>query len=121
MDILVYKIVHLVGLILLFQSLGASTFSRMLPGETDGKSGKMLTIMHGIGLFLLLLGGFGMLARLEIGFPFPVWTWVKLIIWIVLGAAPILVKKRTETARTWWTVILLLGVVAAYMGLYKPF
>ena len=122
MNILVYKIIHLVGLILLFQALGASIFASMSGARPpEGSSRRLIGAMHGIGLVLLLVGGFGMLARLEIGFPFPAWTWVKLGIWAALGAAPQFAWKRPEAARIWWFVVLVLGCIAAYMGLFKPF
>jgi hypothetical protein len=122
MSLVTYKIIHILGLLLLFQSLGASIFSRLSnPEGTEGHSNRMLMAMHGIGLFLMLLGGFGMLARLEIGFPFPVWTWMKIVVWLLLGAAPVLVKRRPERARIWWSLIFILGAFAAFLGLYKPF
>jgi len=122
MSLVTYKIIHILGLILLFQSLGASIFSRLSdPEGTAGHSNRMLMTMHGIGLFLMLLGGFGMLARLEIGFPFPLWTWLKIVVWLLLGAAPVLAKRQPHRARTWWSLIFLLGALAAFLGLYKPF
>ncbi len=111
-----YKLIHLIGIFLLFAQLGGMIVGA---GKEDWK--KILSIMHGVGLFLLLLGGFGMLARLGIGFPWPGWLWGKLVIWLVLGGSSTLIRKMPEKAQTWLAVAVILGSVAAYLALYKPF
>jgi len=117
-----FKIIHLVGLILLFQSLGATIFARLsMPDQAGSRSNRMLMMMHGIGLFFLLIGGIGMLVQLEIPFPFPIWTWLKMTVWLALGAAPGLIRKRPQSARKWWLLVILLGALAASLGLFKPF
>lgn len=122
MDIAFYKVIHMLGLVLLFQSLGASLFYSFSAREpSDDWPAKMLKIMHGTGLLLLLLGGFGMLAKLGIMWPLPVWTWIKLLVWITLAASLPLVKKKPESARIWWTLVIVLGALAAYLGAFKPF
>ena len=122
MSLIVYKIIHLFGLFLLFQALGAALVTAMSGTSlTDSPHRKMLLMMHGIGLFLLLFGGFGMAARLGIMGMLPLWIWVKLTIWLLLGASLTLVKKKPETAKTWWILTIVLGVSAAALGLFKPF
>ncbi len=96
-------------------------FSFSVGASSDDSPTKTLKLMHGVGLLLLLLGGFGMLAKLDLFWPLPAWTWVKLLVWIALAASLPLVKKKPESARTWWTLIIVLGALAAYLGAFKPF
>ena len=88
----------------------------LLPETAFRKQGGML---HGIGLLVILVAGFGMIAKLHYGFP--LWVILKLVIWLVLGALPVLVKKKVLPCAAVWVVALLLGCVAAYLGIYKPF
>ena len=63
-----------------------------------------------------------MLARLEItAFPWPGWVFAKFGIWLAIGAAPALIHRVVPKARLWLVLVLLLGVPAAYLALYKPF
>ena len=56
---------------------------------TDGekcRARKLAGMTHGIALLLILFTGFGMIAKLGLGFP--LWVWVKLVvIWLVIGAS----------------------------------
>ena len=111
-----YLIVHLAGLLLLALSIGGMVVQKSSSGSPDGKQMKVL---HGVGLFLLLLGGFGMLARLSIGWPFPVWIFIKLAIWLAMGAFPVFLPKLK--AGSAWIVAILLILTAIAMGVVKPF
>lgn len=84
-----------------------------------GERPRMLAILHGIGLFLLLLAGFGMLARLGIMWPWPGWVVFKVVLFAVLGAFPAL-SKRFDAGIGWWIAILLI-LLAAWTGITKPF
>ena len=83
----------------------------------------MVGSIHGIGAFLILLGGFGMLARLGFlhGANFPGWLWVKIIVWVILSAVVLLPYRRPGLAKPFLLVLPLLAGVAVYMALYKPF
>ena len=60
----VYKLVHLFGIFLTLISLGGMYLHAMNGGTKEtNASRKLSAIGHGVGLFLVLLGGFGMLAR----------------------------------------------------------
>ena len=70
----------------------------------------------------MLLGGFGMLARLGIvQGTFPAWLWVKLVIWGMLAAALVIPRRRPTLARPLLLSLPVLGGLAAYMAIYKPF
>ena len=60
-----------------------------------------------------------MIAKLKYGFP--LWVILKLVIWLALGALPVLGKKKVLPCCAVWVLALLLGMGAAYLGIYKPF
>jgi hypothetical protein len=122
MSIAVYRVIHMLGLILLFQSLGASLlYVRNGGSMSENPLRTVLNRMHGTGLLLLLLGGFGMLAKLDITWPLPAWAWVKVVVWLTMGASLTMVKKNPGSAKLWWSLIIVLGLIAAIMGSMKPF
>ena len=108
-----YLILHLTGLLFLALAIGGLVISK------TSDNAKTLKILHGVGLFLLLLGGFGMLARLSIGWPFPVWIFVKLFTWFVLGAFPAYQGKLKGNSDLIFAIILILTSIV--MGVIKPF
>lgn len=115
----IYKLVHLFGIFSVMIAL-AATIMHVLRGGTraDNPYRRGFGILHGVGIFLILLGGFGMLARIDTGFQG--WVIAKLIIWLVVGAAMGLVYRGAGIARATLIALPLLGVLAAYFALYKP-
>ena len=125
MPLQVYKVIHIIGIILLMSALGGAVVRSMIPGAAEDRATrKMLAMLHGVGAFLVLLGGFGMLARLGImagGGSFPAWLWVKLVIWGILAVALAIPRRRPALARPLLYSLPILGGLAAYMAIYKPF
>lgn len=121
-DYTVYKLIHYLGILLVFLSLGGVAVY-VINGGTKATNAwrRTLAIAHGVGLFLILLGGFGMLARLGIVDGLPVWVWIKLTIWVVLGAALAFVGRKAAWSKIVFWALPLLGMLAAYVALYKPF
>ena len=118
-----YNVVHIVGIILLMSALGGAAVRAMTDGTDQSPSiRRLLAILHGLGAFLVLLGGFGMLARLGFlhGASFPGWLWVKLGIWGFLALSLILPRRRPSLARPLLLALPILGGLAAYMAIYKP-
>ena len=113
-----YKLIHLLGVIFLFLSLGGYL---TLSSTKTPVSRKLLALTHGIAVIVILVAGFGLLARL--GFStfqtWPAWVWVKLIIWLILALIVILIRKMPELKISLWFVIPILGVIAAYMAIFK--
>ena len=60
------------------------------------------SIGHGIGLLLILLGGFGMQAKMKdvyqavYGSGFPTWLIIKIVIWLALGGGIVLAKTQNH-------------------------
>ena len=117
-----YNVVHIVGLVLLMAGLGGMA-SLGATGQRSGWSRRLVAAFHGLGVFLVLLGGFGMLARLGIvrGTSWPGWVWAKVVVWGVLAAAALLPYRFPRTALPIMLLLPLLGGFAAYVAIYKPF
>ncbi|RBP42386.1 hypothetical protein DES53_10692 [Roseimicrobium gellanilyticum] len=105
-----YHIAHLVGLILLFVGFGA-----LASGNRKGM------MYHGIGLLILLIAGFGMIAKIKQGMPSMSYTepWLiaKYAIFLILGLVlPVLAKRKMLPANAVLWIAILLGGCAAYLG-----
>lgn len=108
MDPGIYKYIHYLGIFFLLTGFGGLIFA-------EKEKLKLATISHGVGLLLILLGGFGMQARTHIGFP--AWFTVKLVIWLVLGALVVAMKKQLMPPAASWLLVIVLSAVAAWLGL----
>jgi len=110
MDYLTMKIVHLSGVFVLFVSLGAT----LLAGS--GKvSAKML---HGIAMLVILLAGFAMLRKPPMD---SYWWMAKAGIWVFIGIAPLLSRRKILPPSIVLLLTLGAAVGAAYLGIRKPF
>ena len=110
MDPGIYKIIHFVGLIILFTGIGSLL-------ALDPKKPAALrrpAMIHGIGLLLLLVSGFGLQAKLKLGFPG--WLLAKLALLIVLGGMIVVIKRKLLPAPVIYLLVIVLGSVAAYLG-----
>lgn len=116
-----YKVLHILSLILLFSGLISLLTLTWSQAELKPQIKKFAFITHGIGLFLLLLSGFGLAARLGLVQGLPGWIHAKLAIWLLLGGSIVLAKRFGRlgflNAVIFWT----LGTLAAYIAVYKPF
>lgn len=115
-----YKIIHLCGLMFLFFGLGGTLALAYAGGEASKKARSLTFATHGLGLFLILLGGFGMLARLQLIHELPSWVYTKLGIWLALGGAIALAKRKPQMAWTLTMGFVILAATAAYLGITKP-
>lgn len=119
-----YEILHIVGIALLFVVVGGAGVHAANGGiKTASTTRRFVAILHGTGALLILVGGFGMLARMGMvqGASFPGWLWAKIAIWLVLSAITLLPYRKPELARPFMILLPLLAGVAVYMALYKPF
>lgn len=122
LSLTVYKIIHVVGVMMLFLAIGGSLTHAINRGGSDQRWRKGLSITHGVGLLLILVAGFGMMARLNIGWPWPGWIYAKLLIWIMLGGL-LALSLQSSISKVLWFIVIVLGITAAYLGLspIKPF
>jgi hypothetical protein len=116
-----YKVLHIFGVILMFAALGALVY-RALSGDTNEGGRKLAGMSHGIALVLILITGFGALAKLGFGGDsgFPLWLIGKLVLWLLFGGVLVLIRKKPEWAKLLWWLLPILGGLAAYLALYKP-
>ena len=119
LDHLTYRWIHLSGVALVLLGLGASAMHARLGGEPRAR--KLAAASHGAGLLLVLVAGFGAMARLQIHWPWPAWVYGKAVIWLVLGGLPALMKKKPALAVPLFWVTFALFVVAAWLAVMKPF
>ena len=118
-SLLFYKVMHLVGLFVAFMGLAGLIWAAATGADKAAK--RPALIFHGIGLFFALVGGFGLAARLGLVSGLPGWIHAKVAIWIVLGMLPIIIKRKPKSGTAIWFLAPLLGLLAAYFGVYKPF
>ncbi|MFM7203595.1 MAG: hypothetical protein ACKO6N_22665 [Myxococcota bacterium] len=119
----VYKIIHVFGVLLIVMALGGATLHAANGGTRESNTSRKLSaISHGVGMLLVLVAGFGLLARLGIGHgaAWPLWIYLKLVIWAVMGGLLVLVQRVPSLARPLWIGIPLLGGLAAYVAVMKP-
>jgi hypothetical protein len=113
-----YRVLHIFGIVLLFASLGALS---AIGGRTGDSLRRFAAILHGVAIAVILIGGFGLLARLQMFGSFPVWIWIKLGIWLTLAMTVVPLRRKPEFASWLFLLIPLLGGVAAWLAVYKPF
>lgn len=116
-----YKILHFTGVILTFSGLMGLLTLTMTGTPVEGKTKSLVFISHGVGLFLALVGGFGLLARLGLAREMPTWVYGKLVIWLVLGAAIALVKRKGRFGGPIFISLIALFITASYLAVIKPF
>jgi hypothetical protein len=115
----IYKVLHILGITLVFMALGGAALHAGNGGTRETNPGRgIVASVHGVGMLVILVAGFGMLAK--IGGGLPGWIHPKLLIWLLLGAAPVLIARKPGSARFMWIVLPLLAAVAAYLGINHP-
>lgn len=117
-----YEIIHVIGIAMLFVAIGGVAVHAANGGtKANSATRRLVSIVFGAGSFLILLGGFGMMARLGLvrGMP-PAWLIVKMLIWLLLSGIVLLPYRRPALARPFLVLLPLLAGVAVYMAVYKP-
>jgi hypothetical protein len=116
----IYKVVHMTGLAMIMLGLG-SLLGTYATGKAPEQGWRVsMAIVHGIGMAFVLIGGFGMMARLGLTGALPGWVLVKLTVWLILGGSMVLAKRKAHLRTKLLIVWALLVMLAAYMGIFKP-
>ncbi len=108
MNPLYYYLLHLFSLFV----LTAHTF--MAFANPDPANKKQTMIITGVATLLVLVSGFGLLAKLH-GNQFHGWVIVKLVCWLGLSALAGIAYRRPHLRRVLATVALGLILVALFM------
>ena len=111
MSLPLYHYLHLLGLIVVFLGYGSLLTS-------DGA--KTALKWTGAGALLILVSGFGMLAKIGILAPMPAWAWIKIGLWLVLAGLPVLAKRRVLQGPVVALLGALVGAGLTWLGLFKP-
>jgi hypothetical protein len=116
----VYQVLHVAALAAVFAALGgAAIAARLAPGERTPVA-RLLAITHGVALVLLLVAGFGMLAKLGIGMP-PGWAWAKIVLWLALGGLVAVVRRAPHLATGAFLSLPVIAGLSAWLAHSKPF
>jgi hypothetical protein len=127
----VYRVVHLVGIFLLLVVLAGLAAAgggarRGAAGAAPPPGGplprRLGMALHGIALFIVLLGGFGLMARMGIvhGMDWPAWVWAKVAVWLLLGAAVAIPSRKPEWGRALILALPVLAGLAGWLAIFKP-
>lgn len=117
---MIFRVVHFLGLFLLFGGLGALSALFAAGTPPTGQLHKLIYRTFGAGMFLVLLGGFGLLVPLLTpDGDWPLWIWIKLAIWIALGLMPLVARSGPGRARWVLLGVPLLGAIAAIAVVFK--
>lgn len=118
----VYWMVHIFGIALLILAIGGVSLHAMGGGTKATSGGRGLaSASHGVGLLLIIVAGFGMLARLGIEGGIPGWVWAKLVIWLVIGGLFMLPYRKPELSKLVWIATAVLVLCAGWLAHTKPF
>jgi hypothetical protein len=110
MDPNLLKTLHLAGAFGLFASLGATLLG--------GAGHKGASALHGISLLLVFLVGFAMLKKPPMD---QNWWMVKIGLWLFLGVAPLLARKKVLPTPALLGLSVAAAALAGWLGLSKPF
>ena len=117
-----YKILHILGVLAVFMSLGAIALHAMNGGDKKFANRKWTMIFHGMGIVFILVSGFGLLARIGVTQGgLPGWIYAKLFIWLILSGIIAAIPRMQNSAKILWIIVLSLGTLGGYLANYKPF
>ncbi len=116
-----YRVVHLIGVFLTIMSLsGLCVFASVGNKEEKPMWPRLLTALHGIGLVVVLVAGFGLLAKMKVDWPWPTFVWIKFVVWLVMGGIVVLIKRAPRLALPLWWISLALASAAAWAAKMHP-
>jgi hypothetical protein len=113
-----YNVVHVVGVIFLFSAFGVLAATA---GSSSAPLRRMAAIAHGAALVVILVAGFGLLARLGHFGEVPIWAYAKMGVWAVLAVAVVPLKRRPKWASVLWVLMPVLGGFAVWLAVTQPF
>ena len=118
-----YKVIHLIGAFLALAALaGLALAAANGATRQSNPARRLIAISHGLGLLVVLVAGFGLLARLGlVQGSFPGWVWAKLVVWLLIGGLAAIPYRRPHLARAVFVALPVLGGLAAWLAIFKPF
>ena len=107
-----YLVLHLSSIFVL---LGYTFYAFAAPAETR----RRVLMITGIAALLVIVSGFGMLARLHLGFPG--WAIVKFVCLLGLASIAGIAYRRRAMADLFMMVAFVLAITAVAMVYIRPF
>ena len=118
MSYLTYKILHLVAILFLFTALGGLA---VLGRSGDARWRRIAGIVHVVSIAVILVAGFGLLARLGHFGAIPGWAYAKIGLWLLLAVAAWPLRRRPELGAVLWPALPVVGGLAAWLAVVHPF
>ena len=115
-----YLVLHFLGIFLILTPLAGICFHMAAGGTREWPLRKFAAMLHGIGLVIALIAGFGLLAKLGMMKSLPPWAIGKLVIWLILGGLPALLYRKGQMAKGWLFLVIGLAVLSGGLAAYKP-
>lgn len=110
-----YRLLHAVGALLLFLSLGG-----ILLVPADAKPAKMAMALHGIALLVMVVAGVGTVHK-DPSLEWGNWLYAKIGCWLFLAVLPVLVRKGVLPRAMALLLAIGAGVAAVWLAQMKPF
>lgn len=88
-------------------------------GRDGSKPPAIFTMMHGLGLLVMLAAGIGRAHKLEYGWP--TWMLLKIGCWVLIAVLPMLAKKGKLSRSVALLLALVFGGAAIWLAMSKPF
>ena len=120
----IYKTMHITGVLFMVAALGAYAMLRVakLDDEQMKPLKKLLSMVHGVALLIIIVGGFGTAARmgmLQAGLP--TWIILKNVFWLILGASLLALSRAKNQGKLLFFTLPAVTAAAAAIAIYKPF
>ena len=110
MDPNFYQVLHIVGISMVFLGYGA-LLARSMAAPENVSVRKLGSITSGIGLLLILVAGFGLVAKLGYNYT-ETWILVKFVIWLLLGGLIVLINRKPQLAMLVWCLLIALSALS---------
>jgi|SRR5688572_3574274 hypothetical protein len=112
MSVEIYRVLHVLGVLMLFLGLGG------IFAQEPGKAAKAFLALHGLGLLVMLVAGIGSAHKGGLGWPG--WMFAKMACWVVIAALPVLVRRGVVPRALGILLALALGAAAIWLAQAKP-
>ena len=117
-----YKVLHLAGIFMVISAVGAHLLNGFMGGSKQFAGKKFVGMLHGLGLLIAFVAGFGLMARLGIfGSGWPVWIALKMVVWLFLGVVILIPRYKPSWTKAVWLAVIAAGTFAVYLARYKPY
>ena len=120
MSYTLYKVIHLIAIMVLFTMAGGVALHAANGGDKlSNRARGLVAALHTVALLVIVVSGFGLAARLGVGLPY--WVGAKVLLWLVIGAIAYLPYRKPELGKVFLILLPALGAIGAWLALYKPF